>query len=261
MDVHEDRRYEPRDEAGAVEHKSLRSAAEVAHFAADLEGTTMILASCGYIANWVASALKEMGAAFHNPYRVEGSYAAAWNPLTRGKSKITATDRVIAYTSPPWTWKSAHAWLGIMNGLPHGTKRELLDNAKLLPNDIVPMDWLRETIGSEGLIRAVSADFKWWFDRCAKGKDATLRYPARVYENGWLEEKPRIIVGTIHSVKGGEADNVIIIPDLSVKFYNDFFYVSPDPVLRMFFVGATRARHRLYLTDKISKGRAFQWNA
>lgn len=260
MALHEDRVYEPRDEEGKVKHKSVRSAAEVAHFASNLEGTTMVLASCGYIANWIATALKDMGAAFHNPYRVEGSYSAAWNPLTRGKSKITATDRVVAFTSPPWTWKTAHMWLGIMTGLPYGTKRELTDNAKLLPHDIVPMDWLREAIGSEGIVMAANADFSWWFARCAKGKDATLRYPAKVYRAGNLGEKPRIIVGTIHSVKGGEADNVIIVPDLSGKFYGEYMYRNPDPTLRMFFVGATRARQNLYLTDPISKGRRFHWN-
>lgn len=263
MDLHEEREYNPRDEEGAVEYKSLRSAAEVANFAADLEGTVMLLASCGYIANWIANALKERGLPFHNPYRVEGSYAAAWNPLTRGKRRVTATDRAIAFLSPPWTWKSLHDWMGIMKGLPRGAKQEMMDNAKERPGDLPPIDWIAARIGPSGLAAALSGDFRWWLPRLVKGKDAALQYPRRVYELHGLSaltERPKIIVGTIHSVKGGEADNVVLIPDLSVKFWKEFMYVNPDPVLRMFFVGATRARRNLYLTEKIAKqGYRFQW--
>ena len=223
----------------------------------------MILASFGYIANWMAGALKDMGMPFHNPYRREGSYAAAWNPLTRGKKRVTATDRVIDFLSPPWTWKSLHRWMGIMKGLPRGTKQEMIDNAKQTPGEIVPIDWIINRIGEEGFSNASSGDFDWWFPRLTKGKDGTLAYPRRVFEEFGLKaitERPRITIGTIHSVKGGEASNVILVPDLSTRFWRDFMYVDPDPVLRMFFVGATRARENLYLTDQIAKrGYRFQW--
>ncbi len=69
-----------------------------------------------------------------------------------------------------------------------------------------------------------------------------------------LLETPRVTVGTIHSVKGGEADVVFLFPDLSQA--GDAAYQrfgSPrDAVIRTFYVGMTRAREVLYIADKAS---------
>jgi superfamily I DNA/RNA helicase len=58
-----------------------------------------------------------------------------------------------------------------------------------------------------------------------------------------------VVVGTIHSVKGGQADVVYLFPDLSPA--GDAQYRRPgptrDPVIRTFYVGATRARETLYI--------------
>jgi superfamily I DNA/RNA helicase len=57
------------------------------------------------------------------------------------------------------------------------------------------------------------------------------------------------VVGTVHSVKGGEADVVYLFPDLSAA--GDAQYSLPgrprDSVIRVFYVGATRARETLYI--------------
>jgi superfamily I DNA/RNA helicase len=64
-----------------------------------------------------------------------------------------------------------------------------------------------------------------------------------------LVDEPRVIVGTIHSVKGGEADIVYLFPDLSKA--GDAQYqqrgTPRDSVIRLFYVGVTRARETLYL--------------
>ena len=69
-----------------------------------------------------------------------------------------------------------------------------------------------------------------------------------------LEESPRVIVGTIHSVKGGQADVVFLFPDLSPA--GDAAYqrhgAQRDSVIRLFYVGMTRARHTLYVCQKES---------
>jgi len=66
---------------------------------------------------------------------------------------------------------------------------------------------------------------------------------------GALEESPRVIVGTIHSVKGGEADVVFLFPDVSPAGDAAYQKHGPqrDSVIRLFYVGMTRARHTLYI--------------
>lgn len=63
-----------------------------------------------------------------------------------------------------------------------------------------------------------------------------------------LARAPRIYIGTIHSVKGGEADNVVLIPNLTQRTWDDFSR-TPDDEHRTFYVGATRARQSLYITE------------
>ena len=60
---------------------------------------------------------------------------------------------------------------------------------------------------------------------------------------------PHVIVGTIHSVKGGEADVVYLFPDLSRAGDGQYHRMGPprDSVVRLFYVGITRARHTLYI--------------
>jgi superfamily I DNA/RNA helicase len=69
-----------------------------------------------------------------------------------------------------------------------------------------------------------------------------------------LLERPQVIVGTIHSVKGGEADVVILFPDLSQAGDAAYQRYGPprDAVIRTFYVGMTRAREALYLADRTS---------
>jgi len=69
-----------------------------------------------------------------------------------------------------------------------------------------------------------------------------------------IVDDPRVIVGTIHSVKGAEADVVYLFPDLSRA--GDAQYQqrgsSRDSVIRVFYVGATRARETLYICSSES---------
>jgi DNA helicase-2/ATP-dependent DNA helicase PcrA len=53
-----------------------------------------------------------------------------------------------------------------------------------------------------------------------------------------LTEEPRIVVSTIHRVKGGEAENVVLIPDLS---YNPWTQLHTDEEQRVLYVAVTRA--------------------
>lgn len=61
-----------------------------------------------------------------------------------------------------------------------------------------------------------------------------------------LARTPRIYVGTIHSVKGGEADNVLLMPNLTQRTWEGFEREQDDEH-RTAYVGASRARESLYL--------------
>ena len=61
-----------------------------------------------------------------------------------------------------------------------------------------------------------------------------------------LEREPIIKVSTIHAVKGAEADNVIVLPDMSGACYESFL-TKPDAEARVFYVACSRAKQRLLI--------------
>jgi len=70
-------------------------------------------------------------------------------------------------------------------------------------------------------------------------------------QEGILESfnESRIIINTIHSVKGGEADYVVINPNLTQRTYHNLFSsdTGADAEGRVFYVGATRAKKGVYI--------------
>lgn len=61
-----------------------------------------------------------------------------------------------------------------------------------------------------------------------------------------LTKTPRIRLSTIHSAKGGEADNVILFSDMANRTYKDM-QKQPDNERRVFYVGVTRAKENLHI--------------
>jgi|TARA_R110002020_G_scaffold390400_1_gene600894 superfamily I DNA/RNA helicase len=57
-------------------------------------------------------------------------------------------------------------------------------------------------------------------------------------------EEPRIIISTIHQVKGGEADNVVLVTDMGGLSWKAS---TTDEEIRVWYVAATRARKNLFL--------------
>lgn len=65
-------------------------------------------------------------------------------------------------------------------------------------------------------------------------------------------KKINIDISTIHGVKGGEADNVILTMDFT-KAINENFRLNPDSELRCLYVACTRTKKNLYLIHKNTK--------
>ena len=61
-----------------------------------------------------------------------------------------------------------------------------------------------------------------------------------------LNQEPRIKLSTIHSVKGGEEDNVVLLTDLSNNTKKSYDK-NEDDENRLFYVGATRTREHLHI--------------
>lgn len=61
-----------------------------------------------------------------------------------------------------------------------------------------------------------------------------------------LTREPRIRVSTIHSVKGGEADHVVLQTDMAARTYAEY-QVNADDEHRVWYVAVTRAKQALYI--------------
>ena len=80
--------------------------------------------------------------------------------------------------------------------------------------------------------------------------ESSKDYIRTILKNGDDLMKPaRIKLSTIHSVKGEECDNVVLFTDLERIIYESAQKDS-DPEHRTFFVGITRAKEKLFVTNQ-----------
>jgi superfamily I DNA/RNA helicase len=81
------------------------------------------------------------------------------------------------------------------------------------------------------------------------------QYYLEILKNGFkLTREPKIHIGTIHSVKGDEADNVVVATDLTWRSHQSYMD-EPDDEHRVFYVGLTRTKKHL----KILTPQSTQW--
>ena len=220
----------------------------------------MLLASCSYMLHPVIAVLRQQGIPFHNQYRKSHGY---WNPLRRGR-KGSSVNRILSLLGDhPWNHRDLKLWTEWLN--PKGTLRQ---GAKALIDASddslsVTTERLHELFESAAVdaLLAASSDprqlLQWWSRRVAPAFHGRVQFPLAVaHARGHiaLEEPPRVTVGTIHSVKGGEADVVFLFPDLSPAGDAAYQRHGPqrDSVIRLFYVGMTRARHTLYVCQRES---------
>lgn len=90
-----------------------------------------------------------------------------------------------------------------------------------------------------------------WYEEFTKLKPETREYYQDLISNK-RELDSNISLNTIHGVKGGEADNVILILDFSKKVYDNYMFDN-DSEMRVYYVGASRARKRLLLVEPKTK--------
>jgi len=81
----------------------------------------------------------------------------------------------------------------------------------------------------------------------------TREYYQTVLRSGRkVSAEPKIFINTIHGVKGGEADHVVVISDMAKKTYDEY-QKDFDSEHRVAFVAVTRAKERLTIVLPRSK--------
>lgn len=103
-----------------------------------------------------------------------------------------------------------------------------------------------EQVGMTDLPIPETLKEKAWYEVFNKHMTArTVEYIRSCLRNGQkISDKPRITLSTIHKVKGGESENVAIIPDVSFVTHQ---FLDTDTEHRVQYVGATRTKQNLYL--------------
>lgn len=259
--------YLARDEDGAVDRLPATVAAPWAVVRAVVDAigdgrTVMVLTSTSYLLRATVRALKQAGVPYHNPFRRK---RGDWNPLR-------ARDRVLSYirgADKPWTWAELWQWIEVFaskNIMEDGMKTKIRAFAKdKATANVAVGDDVESTIATlSDIVFGGSRD--WWRPKTPSTLTAdghilvrrrgTWDYPSMVMEKfgrAALEQVPQVVVGTIHSVKGGQADVVIVFPDLSPRGYESWL-TDPLSVYRLFYVAFTRAREKLLICDPAGLG-------
>ena len=92
------------------------------------------------------------------------------------------------------------------------------------------------------------------FDDCVVERKEYIRAMRRNGEA--LNKDPRIHLSTIHSVKGGEQQNVVLLTDLSHNTQKSY-EKNPDDENRLFYVGATRTKENLHIIQPKDEYKAY----
>ena len=204
--------YRPTDKAGTVAYHLNPDSVDLS------EGSWLLLARNKYKLQYLEQMVREAG---YN-YRTRNSTAIdpddvatmkLWEDIRKGRITKISSGEV----------RTLHKAIG----LPVPAIKEL--------NDYDPKQFF-------------SGPLNWpWYDALAGIPRARLDYYMSVVRRGEkLTEEPRIRIETIHGVKGAEADNVLLMTDMTART-SQGYDLDPDSEHRVFYVGVTRARQSLHI--------------
>lgn len=262
----QEKAYEPRDCEGEVAHSAAtynnpEALIDEIERIVSAGKTVMILATCTYMLCKMTECLRRYGIPFHNPYRVR---QGSWNPLARhgrGADRLSSADRLARFMVPAsqgrfWTSRELAQWVEVVKStgvMPRGAKGQIDFFSDV--DEEVTLDDMNKFFLPEHLPAIYAGDLSWFEQNLLATKEGVMRLPlaiARQRGMSALTEIPKVIVGTIHSVKGGEADEVILFPDISAAANEQWCRGGDarDAIIRTFYVGMTRARERLVICQQ-----------
>ena len=98
-----------------------------------------------------------------------------------------------------------------------------------------------------------------WHEALAKIGEEKIDYIIAILRRGTkLTGKVQIKLSTIHGAKGGEADNVLLLTDLSTKFAKEYDH-NADDINRLLYVAVTRTREVLHIVQPKNTLKAFRF--
>ena len=212
--------WAPRDAEGEVIRGGLFEDVDVP------EDDVLVLARCGFLLDEVERELRERGVIYerHGHPSVRASVLTAilaWEQLRRGE--VVTADRA----------RKVYEQMSSRRGVAHGFKKL----PALEDDDRVTLAQLRE---HHGLL--VDAP---WFEALDRVPSATVSYVRNALEKGEkLTAEPRVRLQTIHTAKGGEADHVVLLTEVT-RAVQRGIERDPDDERRTWYVGLTRARQKL----------------
>ncbi len=214
--------YRPRDFQGGIRWYGDPEEIDLS------EGTWLLLARNGYLLSGIEDMCIRNGFSFESvsrsPLQSDSLKAIkSWENLRRGNAVPIEEAMLIAKFVTPGKW----------------IKKETRDLLKKADKDsFVTLLELTETYGFYS--KAVWFEF---MDRIPTFESEYFRVALRRKEK--LLTKPRITISTIHAAKGGEAEHVMLLTDMSYRTFNEF-QKHPDDEHRTWYVGVTRCLDTLH---------------
>ena len=225
-----DKKYKPRDEIGKLHRYADISQVDMS------QGQWLVLASANYFLDGAKELcwLKGWYYSHKNKRSVSENLLTAiqnWEELRKGASlNVLQIKNIYSYLSENVT---------------RGYR-----TAKTLDVDLKYN--LETCLADHGLLTD-----KPWMNSFAGLDTSTEMYIRNMRsQNEAIFKNPRIILSTIHGAKGGEADNVLLLPDIT-KSALDHSDRDSDELHRLFYVAVTRAKKALYILEPKNYERSY----
>ena len=198
------------------------------------EGEWLILARSGYQLFKAESYCKRMGWFYekgHHEFKTNKFVIAirSWIKLNRGET--------ISFDELKKLYQCIRSKTGIKRGF---KKLEGIDQ-----NVEFSLQKLRDDVG-------LIAEGDWQEVIFGLDPEDILMFESLIKSGDIFKNKARIRLSTIHGIKGGESDNVVVISDISYKTWKKF-NIEPDDEHRVFYVAVTRAKKNLFLLQPETK--------
>lgn len=279
VSLREPKEYKPREEEGRI-YGSDATWKKPDQLLPTIKGylreerSVMVLATCSYILAPTIRMFRENGLPFSNVYKAT---RGDWNPIrAKQTGNAGAFGRYCAFLEPAgpefqgrrlWTPHQLASWIEVIKAkgnFKKGTKKAVKELAQI--KDMRAENILRfltDHMEEDAFDAAIALDHYWFLDNLTAAKATSFEFPSKIYD-AYGPEAPdvarQLTVGTIHSVKGAEADVVILFPDLSFRGAQQYAARTGegfDQILRQFYVAVTRTRHTLILCRGVANGMFF----
>lgn len=237
-----DRGVSPADHEGiAVRVNSMEQAARKI----DPSESTLVLFRANYLAEQWAKKMTEKGIPCrelkrHDNTHLSRAHKALWD-LEHGIG-VSAEDFALAIDELPQRTASGPT-------SDRGTKKQWKDPSRWgLWECVTPADLPKTGLTELGIAKIKSGE---WGSLVEKGE--SFRASAKKH-GGELAAHPKVLVGTVHGSKGMEADTVVLSTTLTRRIAEAkrSDYDAYDEERRIEYIGITRARRRLIVSDDFS---------